>query len=152
MDFVKKFANSENAETPSNGVATEAGGTNTETDQSGKGGGFMGTINNALGGGQKGEAKEGVWFSHIAIPLILTHYFLSLTLHHDTHITPIPSPFTWILDGLDKAVDWVQQHVMGEGPQDNESAVEQTKDEAISDTIRAQYKNMTGRDFPIADK
>lgn len=41
---------------------------------------------------------------------------------------------------------------MGQGPQNNESAAEQAKDEAISDTIRAQYKNMTGKDFPIADK
>ena len=29
---------------------------------------------------------------------------------------------------------------MGQGPQDNESAVEQAKDEQISDFIRGQYK------------
>ncbi|KAF9257186.1 hypothetical protein L218DRAFT_949373 [Marasmius fiardii PR-910] len=55
-------------------------------------------------------------------------------------------------DGLDKAVDWVQENVFKQGPQNNESAAEQMKDEAISDSIRNQYKNMTGKDFPIADK
>ncbi|KAG8717623.1 hypothetical protein FRC11_003731 [Ceratobasidium sp. 423] len=43
-------------------------------------------------------------------------------------------------DGLDK------------GPQNNESALEQAKDEQISDFIRSQYKGATGKDFPIADK
>ncbi|WP_348257314.1 hypothetical protein [Salmonella enterica] len=38
------------------------------------------------------------------------------------------------------------------GKQDNESAVEQAKDEQISDFIRGQYKSQTGKDFPVADK
>ena len=41
---------------------------------------------------------------------------------------------------------------MGAGAQDNESAVEQAKDEQISDYIRGQYKGMTGSDMPIKDK
>ncbi|KAG9086433.1 hypothetical protein FS749_003641 [Ceratobasidium sp. UAMH 11750] len=55
-------------------------------------------------------------------------------------------------DGLDKAIDYVQEHYMGGGDQSNESALEQAKDEQISDMIRQQYKNTTGKDFPIADK
>ncbi|KAF8890130.1 hypothetical protein BD779DRAFT_1412612, partial [Infundibulicybe gibba] len=55
-------------------------------------------------------------------------------------------------DGLDKGVDFVQEHVLGAGPQNNESAMEQAKDEQISDGIRKGYKGTTGRDFPIADK
>ncbi|KAL1746537.1 hypothetical protein HDZ31DRAFT_62091 [Schizophyllum fasciatum] len=55
-------------------------------------------------------------------------------------------------DALDKGVDWVQEHVLGQGPQTNESALEQAKDEQISDAIRRGYKSTTGRDFPIADK
>ncbi|TDZ15464.1 hypothetical protein C8034_v005617 [Colletotrichum sidae] len=55
-------------------------------------------------------------------------------------------------DGLDKAVDFVQEKVLGQGAQDNESAAEQAKDEQISDFIRGQYKNQTGKDFPVADK
>ncbi|KAM0793755.1 hypothetical protein ACM66B_001173 [Microbotryomycetes sp. NB124-2] len=54
-------------------------------------------------------------------------------------------------DYLDKGVDFVQER-MGQGDQSNESAVEQQKDEMISDQIRSQYKNVTGSDFPVADK
>ena len=45
--------------------------------------------------------------------------------------------------------DFVQER-MGGGDQSNESAIEQGKDEMISDTIRDKYKGMTGSDFPIA--
>jgi hypothetical protein len=41
---------------------------------------------------------------------------------------------------------------MGQGAQDNESAVEQMKDEQISDFIRNKYKSTTGSDLPIPDK
>ncbi len=41
---------------------------------------------------------------------------------------------------------------MGQGPQDNESAVEQVKDEQISDFIRATSKSATGSDISIKDK
>jgi hypothetical protein len=49
-------------------------------------------------------------------------------------------------------VDMVQQYALGQGDQSNESAVEQAKDEQISDFIRGQYKSRTGDDFPVADK
>lgn len=49
-------------------------------------------------------------------------------------------------------VDWVQEHVLGQGDQSNESAAEQAKDEQISDFIRGQYKKSTGSDMPIKDK
>ncbi|EKG11932.1 hypothetical protein MPH_10976 [Macrophomina phaseolina MS6] len=55
-------------------------------------------------------------------------------------------------DALDKGVDFVQEKFLGQGPQDNESAIEQAKDEQISDFIRSKYKATTGSDFPIADK
>jgi len=55
-------------------------------------------------------------------------------------------------DYLDKGIDLVQERVLGQGPQDNESAVEQAKDEQISDYVRGQYKSMTGSDVPIKDK
>ena len=41
---------------------------------------------------------------------------------------------------------------MGGGKQDNESALEQAKDEQISDFIRDKYKSTTGKEFPVADK
>ncbi|KAI1852710.1 hypothetical protein JX265_003199 [Neoarthrinium moseri] len=55
-------------------------------------------------------------------------------------------------DALDKGVDWVQENVLKQGDQSNESAAEQAKDEQISDFIRGQYKNATGKDVPIKDK
>jgi len=55
-------------------------------------------------------------------------------------------------DYLDKGIDMVQEKFLGQGAQDNESAVEQAKDEQISDFIRKQYKDRTGGDLPIADK
>ncbi|PGH31411.1 hypothetical protein GX50_05829 [[Emmonsia] crescens] len=55
-------------------------------------------------------------------------------------------------DMLDKGIDFVQERFLGQGPQNNESAIEQAKDEKISDFIRDQYKSKTGKDFPIKDK
>ncbi|KAL8813145.1 MAG: hypothetical protein Q9223_003642 [Gallowayella weberi] len=55
-------------------------------------------------------------------------------------------------DYLDKGVDFVQEKFMGAGPQDNESALEQAKDEQISDFIRGKYQSTTGSDFPVEDK
>ncbi|KFY44310.1 hypothetical protein V494_01540 [Pseudogymnoascus sp. VKM F-4513 (FW-928)] len=55
-------------------------------------------------------------------------------------------------DMLDKGIDYVQEKFMGQGKQDNESAIEQAKDGQIADFIRSQYKGSTGSDFPIADK
>ena len=55
-------------------------------------------------------------------------------------------------DALDKTIDFVQEKVLGQGDQSNESAAEQAKDEAISDYIRGQYKTTTGSDMPIEDK
>lgn len=55
-------------------------------------------------------------------------------------------------DMLDKGVDFVQEKFLGQGPQNNESAVEQAKDEQISDFIRGKYKSATGSDFPGKDK
>ncbi|KAI5203136.1 hypothetical protein E4T39_04334 [Aureobasidium subglaciale] len=55
-------------------------------------------------------------------------------------------------DYLDKGVDFVQERFMGQGPQNNESAIEQAKDEQISDMIRKQWKSTTGSDVPIKDK
>ncbi|KAL8647645.1 MAG: hypothetical protein Q9210_005429 [Variospora velana] len=41
-------------------------------------------------------------------------------------------------DYLDKGIDMVQEKFMGGGPQDNESAIEQAKDEQMSDFIRGK--------------
>lgn len=53
---------------------------------------------------------------------------------------------------MNTGIDLVQEHVLKQGPQDNESAIEQAKDEQISDFIRGQYKSATGSEIPIKDK
>ena len=50
------------------------------------------------------------------------------------------------------AVDFFQERVLHEGPQKNESAIEQAKDQAISNTIRHQFESITGKHFPGKDK
>ncbi|CAE6336954.1 unnamed protein product [Rhizoctonia solani] len=55
-------------------------------------------------------------------------------------------------DKLDKVVDLYQEHVLKQGPQDNESAFEQAKDEQISDAIRAGFRMVTGKELPLKDK
>lgn len=56
-----------------------------------------------------------------------------------------------LTDTTSAGIDMVQER-MGQGKQDNESAVEQAKDEQISDFIRGQYKSVSGSDMPIKDK
>ena len=50
------------------------------------------------------------------------------------------------------SIDYVQENVLGQGKQDNESAFEQAKDEQISDFIRGKYESTTGSSMPIQDK
>lgn len=46
------------------------------------------------------------------------------------------------------AIDLFQEHVLKQGPQHNESAVEQLKDKHIADALKHQFKSATGKDFP----
>ena len=50
------------------------------------------------------------------------------------------------------AIDFVQEQILKQGDQSNESAVEQFKDEQISDAIRSAYRSVTGHDVPVKDK
>ena len=49
-----------------------------------------------------------------------------------------------ILKLASAGVDLVQEKLLHKGPQDNESAFEQAKDEKISDFVRDKYKSTTG--------
>ena len=125
MDFVKNLAGGNN-----NNAGTTQG---TEgTAQQSSGGGLMGKFNSMAGGGQSSEKNEDM--------VDKGQWCLKLVIY--------PRSAANVTTG----VDMFQEKVMGQGPQNNESAVEQHKDEAISDAIRGQYKNFTGSDVPIADK
>jgi len=53
-------------------------------------------------------------------------------------------------DKLDKAVDLFQQHILGQGSQSDESAIEQLKDEQIAHAIRMSFNSVTGSELPKA--
>ncbi|KAJ7584123.1 hypothetical protein C8J56DRAFT_1028101 [Mycena floridula] len=55
-------------------------------------------------------------------------------------------------DHLDKAVDFVQEHVLHQGSQKNESVLEQLKDKQIAGAVRDQYEHLTGHELPGSKK
>ena len=59
---------------------------------------------------------------------------------------------TYYIENSEKGIDYVQEHFLGQGPQNNESAIEQAKDKQIANFIRSQYKGTTGKEFPIKEK
>lgn len=95
-------------------------------------GGFMDKLNGMAGGGRESEKNEDA-------------------LDKGQPSIPLAFLASFILTQL-AGVDFMQEKFFGQGPQDNESAVEQAKDEQISDFIRSKYKATTGSDFPVADK
>lgn len=128
MDYINKLSGSGNNDNTMNQTSENQ----QQTSSGSSGGGFMDKLNGLAGGGKESEKKEdvvdkGLLPGHTCLPNVL------LTIR-------------------DKGVDWVQQNVFGQGPQDNESAIEQAKDEQISDYIRGTYKSTTGSDIPIQDK
>lgn len=53
---------------------------------------------------------------------------------------------------LGAGIDWVQEHILKQGAQNNENAAEQAKDKFIADAIRDQYQKATGKPFPAKVK
>lgn len=147
MDFVKKFAGEQQQ-------SGQQGSVQQVPAQQGESGGFLSGIGNKLnaaaGGGPESEKNED--------------YLDKGKLGILTFDVTIPDTNTA------SGVDFVQEKFMGQGPQvytlcsvgsctkrltlrqNNESAIEQAKDEQISDFIRNQWKSTTGSDFPIKDK
>lgn len=134
MDYINKLAggSSSSGSTQENVQGQQ---TNHATSQSNENsGGFMGGIgdklNSVAGGGKESEKNEDY--------LDKGEKCYKLYLWNKKLTSP--------------GVDFVQEKFLGQGPQDNESAVEQAKDEQISDFVRKQYKGVTGSDVPIKDK
>ena len=86
------------------------------SEQSSGGGGFMDKVNSMAGGGKESEKKED---------------YLDKGKKFKMPCAANP-------DKMPAGIDYVQENVMGQGPQNNESAVEQAKDEQISDFIRSK--------------
>ncbi|KAI6715367.1 hypothetical protein PZA11_004982 [Diplocarpon coronariae] len=135
MDFINKLAGGSSNEQAQNQQQGSSSAQNEQSSSSNQeGGGFLSglgnKLNSAAGGGKESEKNED--------------YLDKGEQAEDS-----------LERNADKAVpgvDFVQEKFLGQGAQDNESAVEQAKDEQISDFIRAQYKSTTGKDIPIKDK
>lgn len=108
----------------------------TQASSSNQGGSFFSGLgnkmNSAAGGGVESEKNEDYLDKGIS-------NWLNLPTLNLTNMSVL-------------GIDFVQEKFMGGGKQDNESAIEQAKDEQISDFIRGKYKTTTGTDFPIKDK
>ncbi|KAJ2934243.1 hypothetical protein H1R20_g2842, partial [Candolleomyces eurysporus] len=136
MDFLKEDA--ETAVNAANNNNQQQSGQNSNDSNnnglgfiSGNGAvdGVLGNLNGALGAGKEGEAKEDVLGKG--------------TLRLDYHLPSSAHPLS-----IRPAIDVFQEKVLKEGVQNNESLVEQTKNETFSDFIREIYKSATGKGFP----
>ncbi|KAL8680111.1 MAG: hypothetical protein Q9224_006974, partial [Gallowayella concinna] len=87
-------------------------------EQTSSGGGFMDKFNSMAGGGKESEKKEDY--------LDKGQFLLSQEQSVLLALTTFPG------------IDFAQEKFMGAGPQDNESAFEQAKDEQMSDFIRGK--------------
>ena len=145
MDFVNKAmggGNSQNTQGQGTGNSVNEQVANDKSS----GGGFLSGIgdklNSAAGGGKESEKNEDYLDKGMSS---CTHLMLPSTHLPSSHIR-------FSILTIHTGVDFVQEKFMGAGDQSNESAVEQAKDEQISDFIRGQYKSTTGSDIPIKDK
>ena len=139
MDFVNKLTGGDSKDNQPSEPKQESGG-------------FMDKVNNFAGGGEQGEKNEDGLDKGTSL------FFPSQS---SPCPSPSPGPFALLPTPTTPsrnsyshptAVDFVQEKVLGQGDQSNESAAEQAKDEAISDFVRDKYKSTTGKEFFIEDK
>jgi hypothetical protein len=153
MDFVNKFTGGSGEQKTTEGQQGSSSG-----EQQQGGGGFLGglgnKVNEAAGGGQASEKNEdyldkGTYQAPLQLPSYPSfHPVVILTLpryrHGPGEVHGCGRP---VERGIYLYCDFVVH-----GLTVLQSAVEQAKDEQISDFIRGQYKNTTGSDLPIKDK
>lgn len=119
MDFVKNLS----------GGSKE--GEQQGQQQSSSGGGFTDKLNSMAGGGSSGEKKEDGLDKGKSSSILLLPPSSFIVLDQCKPEGALVSGSNMIRDGM-AGLDWVQENVMGQGDQSNESAFEQAKDEQIS--------------------
>ena len=153
MDFVNKFTGSGNSQSQgqtSNEQVQSTGSSGEQQQQSS--GGFLGGIgdklNSAAGGGRESEKNEDyldkgkfTW-SCATTGQTLTHCRCRLRAGE------VP----WTRRSRQRGMSSPQLTNVVHMLTQLQSAVEQAKDEQISDFLRGQYKTTTGSDIPIKDK
>lgn len=155
MEFVNKFTgggNSQNQGQTSNEQIQSTGSSGEQQQQGGGGGGFLGGIgdklNSAAGGGRESEKNED-YLDKGKTTCSRATTFHTLT---DSRRRLCTGEIPWTRCSRQRGMSSL-------GPTNDvyllmrlQSAVEQAKDEQISDFIRGQYKSATGSDVPIKDK
>ncbi|KAK0645765.1 hypothetical protein B0T16DRAFT_296178, partial [Cercophora newfieldiana] len=114
-----------------------------EPSASGGAGGLFDKLHGAVGGGPESEKKEDALDKGASRP---PHKNAPTSSHPPTTLKPKTKPFPH------SGIDWVQENVLKQGNQNNESAAEQAKDKLIAETIRDQYTKATGKEFPVKEK
>jgi hypothetical protein len=153
MDFVKKFAGgNSNEQAGQQGSAQQVPTQQGQGQQSG--GGFLGGIgnklNSAAGGGPESEKNEDYLDKGKHTTLLFTFTVTNTNTYPQVSTLSKRSSWDRVLRYLYPLLR-AKHHILIY-PQNNESAIEQAKDEQISDFIRKQWKTTTGSDIPIKDK
>ncbi|KAK8222880.1 hypothetical protein BKA81DRAFT_230427 [Phyllosticta paracitricarpa] len=91
-------------------------------------------LNTAAGGGRESEKNED------KLDKVLFIVFL------------VRMSIFFLLTAVIAGIDFVQEHIMKQGTQSDESAWEQKKDKMIADAIRGGYKSTTGHEFFLKEK
>jgi len=153
MDFVNKFTGGGNDQTQgqtSNEQVQSTGSSEGQQQQSS--GGFLGGIgdklNSAAGGGRESEKNEDYLDKgKHTCPRAATAHMLT---YHRCRLRTGELPRTGCSGqrGMSSYISTNVVHMLIQ----LQSAVEQAKDEQISDYLRGQYKTTTGSDMPIKDK
>jgi len=157
MDFVSKFTGGDKNEEQK---ASSSG-------ERKEGGGFLGgigdKINSAAGGGKESEKNEDYldkgecyWSSNSGLSCQATTACFYYSEDGATNSVQVSTTFkrsSWAKDH--RTTRYVYCSLFLHDTRkltESQSAVEQAKDEQISDFIRKQYKGTTGKDVPIKDK
>jgi hypothetical protein len=151
MDFVNKMTGGGNSQSQGQTSNEQLQSTGSSGEQQQSSGGFLGGIgdklNSAAGGGRESEKNEDyldkgeLKLSHAMTIQVLTRRRCRLRAGE------VPWTGTSGQRGM-----WSFQPGKRMSANTVQSAVEQAKDEQISDFIRGQYKGATGSDIPIKDK
>lgn len=154
MDFVNKFTGSGNSQSQSqtSNEQLQSGGSAGGQQQQQSSGGFLGGIgdklNSAAGGGRESEKNED-YLDKGKLTLSCT-ITAPILIYCRRRLCAGEVP--WTRCSRQRGMSSLQPTKIAHMLTQLKSAVEQAKDEQISDFIRGQYKSTTGKDVPIKDK
>jgi hypothetical protein len=149
MDFVNKMTGGGNNQQQSNQQGSSSG---EQQQQSSGGGGFLSGIgdkmNSAAGGGRESEKNE----DYLDKGKLLPPLWSARVTKHYCRCRLCPGEVHGRWSSGQRGMPPPPHSYERTASNTAQSAVEQAKDEQISDYIRKTYKSSTGSDIPIKDK